>query len=97
MALASASKADSGTETQKPVTPALQSKTREEETGAQNNVGKKVQTNKTQKINDTNVLPELLKMADKKSGLFGLKSEQINTNEQEDADNAPGNKLNFFI
>jgi hypothetical protein len=68
VALASAAKADSGNDVtgiQKSVTPASLSKTKDEETDKQINVGGKAETGKTENITDKNVLAKLLKMARK--------------------------------
>jgi hypothetical protein len=50
-----------------------------------------------QKIVDANVLVELLKKADKKSGIFGSNEEISKTIEQESRDNKSGGKIDFLL
>ena len=84
----SATKFDSGdnvTETEKVITSALQSGSKAENTNKQMiKTDGKTQTNTAQNM-DENVLAKLLKMANKRSVIFGSSSISLKTEEQEEA------------
>ncbi len=87
IALASAAKSDSGdnvTETEKVITPAPQSGPKAEDTNKQIKADGKTQMNTAQNM-DENVLAKLLKMADKRSGIFGSSGISLKPDEQEEA------------
>jgi hypothetical protein len=87
IALSSAAKTDSGdnvTETEKVVTPASQSGSKAEDTNKQIKTKGETQTNTVQNM-DENVLAKLLKMADKKSVIFGTAGMSLKTDEHEEA------------
>ncbi len=99
IALASAAKSDSGdnvTETEKVVTSAPRSGSRAEDTNKQIKADGKTQTNTVQNM-DENVLARLLKMADKRSGIFGSSGISFKPDEQEDSAKKSGKKINFFL
>jgi len=82
---------------QKEETSASRSQTNIEKAAKQSNVGEKAQTEETQKVIDGNVLAELLKKADRQSGIFGSIGGIFNTNEQGNTDNASGSKIDFLL
>ncbi len=88
IALASAAKSGSGdnvTETEKVITSAPQSWTKAEDTNKQIKTDGKTQTNTAQNM-DENVLAKLLKMTDKRSGIFGLLGISLKPDEREKPD-----------
>ncbi len=56
----------------------------------------KTQTRTAQNM-DENVLSKLLKMADKRSGIFGSSGISLKPDEQEEAAKKSGKKINFFL
>ncbi len=94
IALASTAKSDSGdnvTETEKVITSAPQSGSKAEDTNKQIKTDGKTQTNTAQNM-DENVLAKLLKMADKRSGIFGSSGISLKLDEQEEAAKESGKK-----
>ena len=94
IALASAAKSDSGdnvTETEKVITSAPQSGYKAEDINKQIKIDGKTQTNTVQNM-DENVLAKLLKMADKRSGIFGSSGITLKPDEQEEAAKESGKK-----
>ncbi|MGR3175303.1 MAG: hypothetical protein ACUZ8N_11995 [Candidatus Scalindua sp.] len=97
--LARAARSDSGdnvTETEKGVTSAPQSGSGAGNTNKQSKADGKSQTNTVQNI-DENVLAKLLKMADKRSVIFGSSGISSKTDGQEDAVEKSGKKIDFFL
>ncbi len=94
IALASAAKSDSGdnvTETEKVITSSPQSGSEAEDTNKRFKTDGKTQTNTAQNM-DENVLTKLLKMADKRSGIFGSSGISLKPDKQEEAAKESGKK-----
>ncbi len=94
IALTRVAKSDSGdnvTETEKVVTSASQSGSKAEDTNKQIKTDGKTQTNTAQNM-DENVITKLLKMADKRSSIFGSSGISLKMDEQEEAAKESGKK-----